>query len=250
VRKRYRQFCGLAIAMEIVGERWTALILRELLFGPRRYSDILADLRGIAPNLLASRLREMELDGVVQRGALPPPAASAIYELTAEGRALAEALAPLALWGIRRLGKMRADLFPARGLLMALQAGFDPARAAGVRETYEVNTPGSIFQATVDDGRLVMREGKGPEHPNLVIAGDLRTLIAAGLGRLGPGAGSARAPLSVEGDPAALGRFREIFLGRFSAPVEVPAPDGSGGAPDAPQRRRPARTRRRTISRR
>jgi hypothetical protein len=171
---------------------------------------------------------------------LPPPAASAIYELTADGRALAEALAPLAIWGVRRLGKTRADLFPVRGLLMALQAGFDRARAAGVRETYEIRTGGSVFQATVDDGQLMVREGTGPERPSLVIAGDLRTILDAALGRLGPAAGRRRTQLSVEGDPAALGRFRDLFLGRFAAPPTAAAQSGTRGAAGAismPQRR-------------
>jgi hypothetical protein len=99
---------------------------------------------------------------------------------------------------------------------MALQAGFDRARAAGMRETYEIRTGGSVFEATVDDGQLMVREGTGPERPSLVIAGDLRTLLDAALGRLGPAAGRRRAQLSVEGDPAALGRFRDLFLGRFA----------------------------------
>src|SRR5690349_12744259 len=87
-RRSYQQFCGVARALDVVGERWTLLIVRNLLLGPRRYGDLLAELPGLTTNLLAKRLREMELVGLVEKRELPPPAASTVYALTADGAAL------------------------------------------------------------------------------------------------------------------------------------------------------------------
>src|SRR3954465_12520182 len=102
-RGRYDQFCGLASALDVVGERWTPLLVRDLALGPQRYSDLLAGLPGIGTNLLADRLPQLEAEGVVRRSPPPPPAASTVYELTDSGRELAEAMLPLAVWGARRL---------------------------------------------------------------------------------------------------------------------------------------------------
>jgi DNA-binding HxlR family transcriptional regulator len=197
--------------MEIVGERWTALIVRELMFGPRRFSDLLAGLPGVAPNLLVTRLRELEAEGLVRRGELPPPAASAVYELTEDGEALGGALLPLAVWGRRRLGRTRAKDFPPRGLLLALRARFHPNAARGVRETYEIRTGGGVWQASVDDGGLDLREGKGIAEPSVVLTIDLRALLDLGLGRIPWEEAAARKGTKLEGEAEAFGRFLSIF---------------------------------------
>ncbi len=100
-RRSYEQFCGLASALDAVGERWTLLIVRDLMGGPRRYSDLASSLQGIGTSLLAERLKQLETDGVVARREMPPPAASTVYELTPAGWELADALVPLATWGAR-----------------------------------------------------------------------------------------------------------------------------------------------------
>jgi DNA-binding HxlR family transcriptional regulator len=114
VRRGYDQYCPVAHALDLVGERWALLIVRELLHGPKRYTDLADHLPGIGTNILAARLRDLEAAGIVAKRTLPPPAASRVYELTEYGRELRKAIRELALWGARSLGPPTADdeLFP------------------------------------------------------------------------------------------------------------------------------------------
>jgi DNA-binding HxlR family transcriptional regulator len=107
--RRYDQYCPIAHALQVVGERWTMLIVRELASGPKRYTDIAAGLPGIGTNILAARLRELEAEGLVSKHRLPPPAASQVYELTERGCGLMPVLRALAHWGARSLGAPRAE---------------------------------------------------------------------------------------------------------------------------------------------
>jgi DNA-binding HxlR family transcriptional regulator len=102
--KRYEQYCPMAHALDLVGDRWALLVIRELMHGPKRYTDLVEHLHGIGTNILASRLRDLERNGVVVRRTLPPPAASKVYELTDYGRELKPAMRELAMWGARSLG--------------------------------------------------------------------------------------------------------------------------------------------------
>ncbi|WP_318200587.1 helix-turn-helix domain-containing protein [Streptomyces sp. SCL15-4] len=106
-RRSYDQYCSTARALDLVGDRWTLLIVRELLAGPRRYTDLHADLPGVSTDVLASRLKEMERDGLATRRRLPPPGAVYVYELTARGRQLLPVLQALGSWGARELGERR-----------------------------------------------------------------------------------------------------------------------------------------------
>src|ERR671936_950820 len=108
-RRSYGQFCGLARAVEVVGERWALLIVRDLLVGPKRFTDLRRGLPRIPTNVLAERLRELEYAGVVRRRLLPRPAGSVVYELTPYGQELEEAVLPLGRWGARALGEPRPD---------------------------------------------------------------------------------------------------------------------------------------------
>src|ERR671915_2625434 len=138
MRRSYQQYCAVAKALDVVGERWTLLILRDLVhLGPRRYTDLLHALPGIGTNLLAARLRALEEAGVVRRRRLPPPAASTVYELTEYGAGLDEAVYALARWGARSLGppKEGDQLYPEWGV-NALPALFNADAARGLTETY------------------------------------------------------------------------------------------------------------------
>ncbi|MCZ2523793.1 winged helix-turn-helix transcriptional regulator [Streptomyces sp. HB2AG] len=106
-RRSYAQYCAVSRALDALGERWTLLVVRELLTGPRRYTDLHADLPGVSTDVLASRLKEMERDGIVERRRLAPPGAAYVYELTDRGREIAPALAALARWGAAALGERR-----------------------------------------------------------------------------------------------------------------------------------------------
>ncbi|MDW8809707.1 helix-turn-helix domain-containing protein, partial [Streptomyces scabiei] len=106
-RRSYDQYCSAARALDLVGDRWTLLIVRELLAGPRRYTDLHADLPGVSTDVLASRLKDMERDGLATRRRLPPPGAASVYELTARGHALLPVLQALGAWGEGALGERR-----------------------------------------------------------------------------------------------------------------------------------------------
>ncbi|MEU1366015.1 winged helix-turn-helix transcriptional regulator [Streptomyces sp. NPDC005803] len=153
-RRSYDQFCAGARALDAVGDRWTLLIVRELLAGPRRYTDLHADLPGVSTDVLASRLKDMEQGGLVTRRRLPPPAAASVYELTERGHGLLPVLAALAEWGApalverRPTDAVRAHWF-ALPLLRVLEAS-GGAEAGG----------GGVVDVRLDEGEFHVRTGK------------------------------------------------------------------------------------------
>jgi DNA-binding HxlR family transcriptional regulator len=179
--RRYAQYCGLAHGLEIVGERWSALVVRELTLGARRYSDLRDGLPGIATNVLAERLKHLEAEGIIVRETMPPPAASTVYRLTEDGEALAEALLPLTRWGAQRLDGPGADHVRAEWLAYGLRAQFEPDQARGVHDVYEFHVDDVVFQARVDDGALNISFGEAPQ-PDLTIVTDAVSLMGVGRG--------------------------------------------------------------------
>src|SRR3954453_5105962 len=158
---RYHQYCGAARALDIVGDRWTLLIVRELALGPRRFTDLMDGLPGISRNLLSQRLRDLETDGVLVRSELPPPAAGQVYELTDDGRDLSQAIIPLVAWGARRLGPRKpTDAFRAHWAALAMAAFADREATRGVRETYQYIVGPSSFHFIVDDGSIEVHNGR------------------------------------------------------------------------------------------
>ncbi|MFB6813786.1 winged helix-turn-helix transcriptional regulator [Streptomyces sp. NPDC056347] len=147
-RRSYDQFCATARALDAVGDRWTLLIVRELLAGPRRYTDLHADLPGVSTDVLASRLRDMEQNGLAVRRRLPPPGAASVYELTGRGRGLMPVLAALAEWGAPELAERRpTDAVRAHWFALPLLRALDGLSHAG---TVEVR---------LDEGRFHVRAG-------------------------------------------------------------------------------------------
>lgn len=205
-RRTYGQYCALARTLDLVGERWTLLVVRELLFGPRRYTDLLGALDGIGTSLLAERLKRLEDADVVRRRELPPPAASTVYEFTAAGEELARALLPLAMWGARHLlgpiepGEQFRVVWP----LMIMRELFDPAKAEGVDATYEFVVEGSIGHLRIHDSTMEVRDGPAPEPPDARVVTDVETFAAIGLGRLDPSDAVTEGRVTVEGNPAAF----------------------------------------------
>jgi len=209
--RSYRQYCAVARGLDIVGERWTLLIVRELLTGPKRYKDLLAGLPGIGTNLLAARLRELEEQGIVTRRVLPPPAGSSVYELTEIGQALEPAITALGRWGYRFLGVRREDDFlSANAYLLAMRAAFRPDAAAGVTTSYELGIGHQVFDVRVTDGRCTTREGR-PGAPDVVMTLDVSTLGALLGGELSAAEALARRQVEIEGEAAALQRFVSMF---------------------------------------
>src|SRR5688572_17754350 len=131
VVRRYDQYCPIAHALGLVGERWSLLLVRELMEGPKRYTDLVAGLPGIGTNILAARLRDLEAGGIVEKRKLPPPAASTVYELTQYGRDLRPVIHELARWGIRSLGPPPAEALEPGWLVHALDLGFAPLAETG-----------------------------------------------------------------------------------------------------------------------
>lgn len=206
-RRTYNQFCGLSRSLDIVGERWTLLIVRELMSGPKRYTDLAERLDGIGTSLLASRLRQLEDDGVVRRAELPPPAASLVYQLTPSGKDLAAAMMPLALWGLRHhLGATRApdQAFRAEWTLGFVAQLIDPQAAAGVRATYEFHIEDSVAQLVVDDGRVTVTPGLAVDGADVTVTVDLPTVVDIALGRFDPASALRDGKAAATGDPEAV----------------------------------------------
>jgi DNA-binding HxlR family transcriptional regulator len=129
--KRYDQYCPIAHALGLVGERWSLLVVRELMYGPKRYTDLADGLPKIGTNILAARLKDLEAAGIVERRKLPPPAASTVYELTPYGHDLRPVIHELARWGARSLGPPRPDALEPGWLMHALDLGLSPGTSAG-----------------------------------------------------------------------------------------------------------------------
>ena len=139
IRRTYADGCAAAHALDLVGERWALLVVRELLLGPKRFTDLRAGLPNASPNVLAQRLRELEGAGVVRRRKLPPPAASRVYELTDWGMELEPVITRLGRWGARSPSKPRDAALGVDSLILSLRTMFDPRAADGLRATYELH---------------------------------------------------------------------------------------------------------------
>jgi DNA-binding HxlR family transcriptional regulator len=203
--KRYEQYCPMAHALDLVGDRWALLVVRELMHGPKRYTDLVDHLHGIGTNILAARLRDLEAHGVVARRTLPPPAASRVYELTDYGRELKPALRELALWGARSLGPPtdQDELFEgwlsnAMDVVMASRA---PAGRFEFRAGPEI---ASLVRGEVVDGPI--------DDPDVVVEGDAEGIYWLFVDRC-------LDRVTVEGDRALLDALLEAAPPLTDAPV-------------------------------
>jgi DNA-binding HxlR family transcriptional regulator/putative sterol carrier protein len=208
---RYQQYCALARALDVAGDRWTLLIVRELAPGPRRFTDLIDGLPGISRKLLTERLRALERDGLIARQELPPPAARKVYELTDDGRDLAHAMAPLIAWGARRIGERKpTETFRARWPAVGMAGLADREAAKGVRETYQYLVGRSAFHFTIDDGSIRLHDGEA-EDPAVVVTTDEETWADIASGTIATSSAAATGALSIDGDPQAWQRLRKIF---------------------------------------
>jgi DNA-binding HxlR family transcriptional regulator/putative sterol carrier protein len=218
---RYEQYCGLARALDVAGDRWTLLIVRELLFGPRRFTDLIDGLPGISRPLLTERLRALERDGLVAREELPPPAARQVYVLTDDGRDLVDAVVPLVAWGTRRLGERRpGESFRAQWAALAMATFADREAAKGVSETYQYIVGPTAFHFTVEDGSIELRYGRA-ESPAVTLTTDEETWADMSSGKTTGSSAVAAGAMTVEGDDAAVARSGKILSrGRVLAQAE------------------------------
>jgi DNA-binding HxlR family transcriptional regulator len=214
--RTYDDGCAAAHALDLVGERWALLVVRELLLGPKRFTDLRAGLPNASPNVLAQRLRGLEAAGVVRRGKLPPPAASKIYELTKWGRDLEPVILALGRWGVRSPTKPPDAALGVDSLILSFRTMFDPEQAVGLSASYEFRIGEDRFRAEVSEGRLEIERGLATA-PNATIeaeAGTLAALVYADL-ELDDALGSG--DLRIEGHKEAV----ECFLTLFPLPKPV-----------------------------
>ncbi|MFJ1767331.1 winged helix-turn-helix transcriptional regulator [Amycolatopsis sp. NPDC088138] len=169
-RREFGQYCGLARALELVGERWALLIVRDLSVRPRRYTDLLEGLPGIPTNVLSTRLKELEQAGIVERQVAPAPERGVRYTLTAAGHELEPAVLALGRWGATQLGDPRpGEIVTPESVTMTLRAVFDEAAAAGLTASWEIRAPGMVVYAVVTDGKLDAGPGPAPGAADLVL---------------------------------------------------------------------------------
>src|SRR3954447_16432062 len=172
-RRKYDQGCGTAHALDLVGDRWALLVVRELVLGPKRFTDLRAGLPGIGPNVLSQRLKELEDAGVVRRRVLPPPAGSTVYELTDWGSELEDIVVRLGRWGARSPEMPRETETHPEWLVLGMRAIYDPAEDP-LPTLYELRFGDEVFWARVDDGSLSV--GRGPaSEPDAVLTSAART---------------------------------------------------------------------------
>jgi DNA-binding HxlR family transcriptional regulator len=206
MRRAYDQYCPIAHALDLVGERWALLVVRELMRGPKRYTD-LAETLGIGTNILAARLRDLEAGGIVTKRTLPPPAASRVYELTDYGRALKSALRELAVWGARSLGPPSdtTELFPG-WLENAIDSVLAPVAPPG---RFEFRVGDEV--AGLVDGETV---GQDVDGADVVVEGDpdglYRLFVDRSLDRV-----------TVTGDRDLLLRLLDVAPARVTEPIEA-----------------------------
>ena len=203
--RTYGQYCGVARALELVGERWALLLVRDLIPGPKRFTDLQDGLPRIPSNVLSTRLKELEQAGIVQRRVLPRPAASVVYELTEYGGELEEVLVGLMRWGAKSLGDPRPDdAVSANPMIFGLRASFRDLSA-----TYELHVDDAVLHARIEDGALELAEGPAAD-PDLTIEADLR-LGQLMSGEITPAQARSAGIVRLTGDAGLLDRFAEVF---------------------------------------
>jgi DNA-binding HxlR family transcriptional regulator len=209
-KRTYGSYCGIARALEIVGERWALLVVRDLIQGPKRFTDLRRGLPRIPSNVLSARLKELEHAGVIHRRLLPRPSTGIVYELTEYGRELEDIVLRLGLWGARLLGEPRLDdSVNPDSMMIALRATFRPDAARDLRASYELRLGEIVLHARIDKGSLEVAQGPLPDA-DLVLETDL-TLRALMSGELSPAEAVRSGKARLTGKPELLERFVEVF---------------------------------------
>jgi DNA-binding HxlR family transcriptional regulator/putative sterol carrier protein len=216
--RSYNQYCGVARALDLVGERWALLVVRDLVLGPKRFTDLQSSLPGIGTNVLSTRLRELEASGVVERRALPPPAASIVYELTAYGREIEPALLALGRWGATSLGRRDPEQQLRSGWVgVAMRAFADGEAAPGLSCTSELRLDHGVFHARVEDGQVVVVDGPAPS-PDVVVETTAEVLLGMLVGAIAVPAAVAAGAATVEGEVSLFERITDVFRFRLASP--------------------------------
>jgi DNA-binding HxlR family transcriptional regulator/putative sterol carrier protein len=209
-KRTYGDSCGIARALDLVGERWALLVVRELLLGPKRFTDLRAGLPNLGPDVLTQRLRELVAAEVVVRRKLDPPAGAWVYELTPRGRELEPIVIALGRWGSLAPfppGEMRIGV---DSTVLALKTLFDPEAATGFDATVELRLDGQRFAATIADAALDVRRGAA-EQPDVTIEAAPGALTELLWTDLSLAEAERSGEVRVEGRRAAVTRFLKLF---------------------------------------
>ncbi|WP_432190330.1 winged helix-turn-helix transcriptional regulator [Streptomyces sp. Tue6028] len=212
-QRSYNQFCATARTLDIVGERWTLLLIRELLTGPKRFGDLQKSLRGLGTGLLSARLKQLERDGLAHKIMLPPPARTRAYALTEAGEELGPAVMALARWGMTwAMGERReGEAFHPGWAVLALRSCFVSEAAAGLQATYEFRVGSEVFHADIDDSSIETLHGPA-QHPDVVIETTEDVLIDMAAGKGGFGEALRNCTAIATGDEALLSRLGVLFI--------------------------------------
>jgi DNA-binding HxlR family transcriptional regulator len=205
----YNQNCPIARGLDILGERWTLLIVRELVGGPRRYGDLRAELSGIATNLLAERLKELQDAGLVERTDLPAPVGRTVYTLSdMSWQRVLPVLQSVAWFGLDRLDPIDSGpASPLNGFLAGILLGFNPVGAAGLNATYRAEIDGRRFDFAVTEGRLAGAHGE----PLVTVTAVAADLVATRLGASEAKRKSAMRRINFDGDQRDADALRDAF---------------------------------------
>jgi DNA-binding HxlR family transcriptional regulator/putative sterol carrier protein len=208
--RRYGDACGIPRALDRVGERWALMIVRELVLGPKRFTDLRTGLPNASPNVLSQRLRKLEHDGIVRRRKLPPPAGSRVYELTEWGQELEPVLTALGRWGARAPAPPPGDVMSLDAHILSLRTLFDPDLARDFSANLELRLGEHRFRATVAGGRLELVPGEA-HAPDAIVTTDAGTLLALAHRRRELAEALGAGDVEIEGDRGAVERFVGLF---------------------------------------
>jgi DNA-binding HxlR family transcriptional regulator len=211
--RSYGQSCPVARGLDVIGERWTLLIVRELLLGPKRFKDLLAELPAMGTNRLSDRLRRLEEDGVVERQTLPPPGEARVYVLTADGERLRSIVVSVAAWGIDRPVDPSIGPDSKRSATIALVlCGLAPRELTlGISEIYEFRIEDTRFHILANDGALTPRSGPAPIAADVTVECDLPTLAQLVAGKVSATLAKREGRARISGTSAAVRRVFAIL---------------------------------------
>jgi DNA-binding HxlR family transcriptional regulator/putative sterol carrier protein len=240
-RRSYSQYCGLARALDLVGERWMLLIVRDLAIRPRRFGEILDGLPGLGTSLLSERLKNLEDDEIIERAISGRGRGGVVYRLTGRGKALAHALQPLAAWGATFLDPAQGDMFSTDWLFFAIRSAFHPEAAAGVHDCYEFCVDNKIsFWITVDDGDIQITQTR-PRKPDFTLEMQLSDLGGIASGQLDPQELVEQGRAKFHGDPHVASRALALFGARRTPHLRLspedalsPGDEASANLPSQP----------------
>jgi DNA-binding HxlR family transcriptional regulator len=210
-KRTYGEACAAAHALDLVGERWALLVVRELVLGPKRFTDLRAGIAHISPNVLGQRLRDLEEIGVVRRDKLPPPAASSVYGLTEWGLELEPILQELGRWGSRSPSHDLEAAMSIDSIILSFRTMFDGEAAGDLRATYELRFGEARFRVDVAGGEVDIVRGTVEDPDATIEADDPVDLVAVVYGGRPLAEAIEAGDVSVEGDKRSVSRFLSLF---------------------------------------